>query len=855
MKFTAFFILLFFCAAGSAPAGTLITRDGKTYYGPVQLSQTSITISTQAGMQTFPFSAISTVDFKTGGSTPPAAGHGLCGEYFVGRNLRTLLLTRNDPAIEYDWKDTLPHPALAPTGREFSIRWTTRLRPSKTDLYTLITNTDDGVKLWLDNKLLIDRWFDQTGDNSTPPLKLEKDHDYNLRIEYFNGHGEASASLAWSTPSMPRQIISPANLSLPKEPATKKSATTQSIQIIKLQTPSTDTGPTFDRILRPDNTGLKAEYFADRELTTLNFIRFDPNIDLHYHPENPPDPSMSSEGSIRWTGMIEPRFSEDYRFHADINRRVRVWVADQLVIDRWTGEGGIFSSDKIPLVAGKKVPFKVEYTSPNGYMQCHISWSCKSEPSQTIPAEAFSLSPDEKLARPVVGMVFPAADTFIAAPTTLTLQVAALTPNGQIQKLQFFDRNTSLAELTENSFSFKWNKPPPGVYRLRAKMTDSAGVTALSESIPLTITGKGDGTLTAPWGDFFIANNDSKTPGTATQDKDAFTIKNAAGTLVSETEHDAGQFVVQPLLGDGQIIARITSVTPGPDDGISGAMGGITIRENLKNRCKQFSMLFGQPAEDPVASFVFRKDDWSNPAIVEKPMKGPLWFKLARHAQRIYAYTSSDGKSWELFATERFEAAPQVFAGLVAFNKEGSKPATAQFDHVQLIPGAPALESSVKGFLTRGGTFVAADVFAIDENLVRYTRNNKESTVPLNEVARILYKPLLADHANKLTPHQTGVLLATGDFLEGDIRSLKEGTVTVNSILFGQKKIQTYDDLTAIVLHEVTEEKTTFTLTTTDGSIYRPKSIEPDQQNLKINDATLGDLSMPINTLAELRAN
>ncbi len=836
--------------AARVDAGTLTTRDGKSFTGRLQLSETQITVVTEAGDQSFPFSAITKADFQAGGVTPPAPGHGLFGEYFQGRNLKTLLLTRTDPAIDYDWKDSLPHSALAPWGREFSIRWTGRLRPTRTDTYTLVTTTDDGVRLWLDGKLLIDRWIDQNGVNSAAPIKLEKDHDYNLRVEYFNSINVASASLSWLTPTMPRQIIGPANLILPLHPAT--TVTTQSIH---LRTPAADNGSAFTRILAPDHSGLKAEYFADRQLTTLNFIRFDSNIDFHFHPENPPDPSMSPEGSIRWTGMLEPRFSEDYRFHIEAHRRVRLWISDKLVIDQWKGEGGEFSSDKIPLAAGKKVSIKLEYTSPNGFMSCHLRWSSKSQQRDIIPSEAFSIAPDEPLARPVIGMVFPAADMFIAAPASLPIEAAALTPNGQIQKLQFFDRNTSLAQLERAPFHYDWIKPAPGVYNLRAKLTDSAGVTALSDSIPLTITGKGDGTLSSPWGDFYIANNDSKTPGTASQDHDAFTIKNASGTLVSETEHDAGQFVVQPLKGDGQIIARITSVLPGPDDGISGAMAGITIRENLKNRCKQFSMLFGQPAEESVASFVRRQDHWMNPAISEKPMKGPVWFKLARHAQRIYAYTSSDGKEWDLFATERFEAASEVFAGLVAFNREGSRPATAQFDHVKVIPGAPALETAVKGFETRSGTFVAADVFAIDENLVRYTRNGKEASIPLNEVARILYKPLLADHAAKLSPGHTGVLLATGDFLDGDIKAIKEGTVSLTSVLFGQKKIPIFDDVTAVILHDVSTEKIPFTLTTTDGSRYQAKSIKPDPQTLQINDAALGQITMPLNTLVTLQAN
>ncbi|MDB5322405.1 MAG: hypothetical protein JWN40_4036 [Phycisphaerales bacterium] len=847
MMFRIAFLLILslaFCAS----AGTLTTRDGKTYSGPLQLRESQITVTTAEGPRSFPLTAVLSADFKAGGGAAPKAGHGLRGDYFVGRNLAKLQLSRIDPAIDYDWTRTLPHPSLVHTGREFSVRWAGQLRPDHTEKYSLISNTDDGVRVYLDGKLIIDRWYDQAGGDTAVEVALEKDHKYDLRVEYYNGQNDASATLSWASPSTPRQVIPSENLYLP--PANKGPATTQAIRI---QTPSADGGPAFERILQPDHFGLKAEYFADRELTTLNFIRFDPNVDFHFHPDNPPDPSMSPEGSIRWTGMIEPRFTEDYRFHAEVRRRIRLWIDDHVVIDEWKGEGAEYSSDKVPMVAGKKVPFKLEYTSPNGFMLCRLRWSSKSQGRDTIPAEAFSVAPDEKLGRPVVGLVYPAGDTFIASPASMAILATGLTPNGRITKLQFYDRNAPLTELDAQPFRYVWQKPPPGVYGIRAKATDSAGVTALSDMSILTVTGKGNGTLRAPWGDFYIANNDSKTPGTASQDGDQFKIENAIGTLVSESEHDAAHFVVQPLEGDGQIIARVTSVVPGPDDGIAGAMAGITIRENLKNRCKQFSMLFGQAGEEPGVNFVRRQDHSLNPVISEKTMKGPVWLKLARHGSRVYAYTSTDGKDWDLYATERFESAPQVFVGLVAFSGIASRPATAQFDHVQLVRGAPPLESSVKGFVTRGGTFVAADVFAIDENLVRYVRNNAQQSIPLNEVARILYKPLLQDHAEKLSPGRTGLLMSTGDFLEGDVRSLKEGTAAVSSVLFGLRKVATYDDLTAIILHDVAPEKTPFTVTTIDGSIYRLKSLKPDPQNLQVEDASLGRIAIPLGTLSQLQ--
>jgi hypothetical protein len=843
----------------AATAGTLVTRDGQTLSGTLHLAGSEITINTDAGPRSFPLASVVSADFKTATSATARPGHGLRGEYFHGKTLKRLFLTRNDPAIDYNWSQSLPHPALPQWGREFSVRWTGQLRPDHSERYRLIANTDDGVRVWIGGQLVIDQWHDQSGGDVAADVMLEKNRKYDLVVEYYNGPGDARATLSWSSPSTPREVIPPDNLYLP--PATTQPTTAPAISI---KTPSTDGGPAFERLLQADGSGLKAEYFADRDLVHLNLLRFDPNVDANYTPDSPPDPAISPEGSVRWTGMLEPRYSEEYRFHAQAQRRVRVWVNEKLVIDQWNGEGGEFTSEPVALTAGQRIPFKVEYASPNGFMLCRLRWSSKSQPRDTIPPDAFSIAPDEKLGRPVLGMVYPAGDAFVAAPQRIALHGTALSPNGRIDRFQFFNGNSPMAEFNAQPFRFVWDKPQPGVYKIRAKVTDAASVTALTDFATLTVTGKGDGSIAPPWGDFYIANNEQRVPGTASQTgPGAFKIERALGNLVSDTEPDAAHVVIQPLVGDGQILARVTSVEPGNDDGIAGAMGGITIRESLRNRCRQYSLLYGQPGEEPVAQFARRQEQWMNPVASERPMKIPaagsdgspegVWFKLARLGQRVYAYTSNDGKDWELIGSERFEGGPEAFVGLVAFSRDGNKPASATFDHVRVIPGAPALESSAKGFLTRGGTFVAADVYAIDDDFVRYTRDHAPGKIPVGEVARVLFKPLLSDHAEKLTPGRTGVLMSGGDFLEGDVRTLKDGQASISSVLFGLRRVQTAEDVTALVLHDVTPEKTPYTLTTFDGSTYRAKSLKADPQKLHLDDASLGPVSIPLGTLATLR--
>jgi len=838
-------VLSVLCLAEALRAGSITTRDGKTHIGVVSMVGTEFTVSGASGRQSFPFSAVARASFKSAASERPAAGHGFRGEYYAGRAFRSLMLTRDDNALDFRWgDDSIPHPSLATSGREFSIRWSARLKPEHTEKYQIVATADDGVRVYLGGKLIIDRWIDQAAVEVSAEVDLAAGQEYELKIEYYNSIGPGQISLAWQSASTPRQTIPATHLLLP--PATARG------EGIVLETPATDGGPPFRRVLASDNIGLRAEYYSDRDLKQLSYIRFDPNIDFHFSPENLPDPASPPEGSVRWTGFVEAPRDEEYRFHVEAHIRCRLWVGGALLIDKWDAQGGEFSSEYVTLSAGKKVAFKLEYSSPAGFMLCRARWSSRTSGRDVIPPLAFSTPTDSRLAKPVVGLIFPAADMLAAAPESLTLFAAGMSPNAPVQKVEFFDKNALITSLGNQPYRFNWTRPPAGLYTIRAKLTDTLGVTALSAPFNLTITGKGDGTIKAPWGDFFIPNTEYKMPGTASATPDGvYTLSKASGSLTTDNEHDAGQFLIQPLVGDGQIVARIVSVNP--RDPNADAMAGITIRENLKNRCRHASLMWGVPATDPVVAFVRRQDDWMNPVSTDRNAETPHWVKLVRHGSRVHAYTSADGKSWDLLGSDRFEAGPNVYVGLVAFCKDKEKPATAVFDHVEVTPGSPALESSVRGFVTRAGSFVAADVWGMDDEVVRFTRENKQQSVPIGDVARILYRPLLVEHAALFGAGQTGALMAGGDFLDGDVKSLKDGQVAISSVLFGLKKVFLHEDLTAVLLRAPEPAKSAILISTADQSVYRATSFTAKGSTLEIKDPTLGTVSVPLTSVMEIR--
>jgi hypothetical protein len=143
---------------------------------------------------------------ETWSFTTTGAGGGVKGEYFNGMTLSGApALTRIDPSIDFNWGTESPG---APVGvDQFSVRWTADLEIAVADTYTFISNTDDGARLWLNDRQIINRWVDQAAtDTVSQPIMLEPGI-YPLRMEYYDAGSAAVAHLFWQTPTLAREII------------------------------------------------------------------------------------------------------------------------------------------------------------------------------------------------------------------------------------------------------------------------------------------------------------------------------------------------------------------------------------------------------------------------------------------------------------------------------------------------------------------------------------------------------------------------------------------------------------------------------------------------------------------------
>ncbi len=125
--------------------------------------------------------------------------HGLKGDYFTNMTLQgSPVLTRTDSAIDFAWGDTGMSPQLL---KNYSARWTGVLIPPVSGEYLIGFTGQDGYRVWLDNNLVTEDWnVHHPASTLTRKIRLEKDHPYPVKIEYFQDVRSAEARFIWSLP-------------------------------------------------------------------------------------------------------------------------------------------------------------------------------------------------------------------------------------------------------------------------------------------------------------------------------------------------------------------------------------------------------------------------------------------------------------------------------------------------------------------------------------------------------------------------------------------------------------------------------------------------------------------------------
>lgn len=295
------------------------------------------------------------------------------GEYYNNTDLSGApALVRNDVNVSFNWSTGSPAANVA--ADNFSARWT-RSQYFDGGTYRFHIFMDDGARLWVDNQLIIEAWYDGAAREVTGQIGLGSGL-HNLRVEYYERSGEAGLALWWE----------------------------------KVADQDDDDDDDDD-----DYSDWKGEYYSDRDLDDREFTRNDEDIDFDWGDGAPRD-LPHDNFSVRWTRRID--FSDGrYRFEARADDGIRVYLDGKRIIDEWHSSDGddLYTverdlSDEYKLV--------VEYYERSGDARVEFGWERIGD--ITTPTPTPTATPDPQT------LALNAAIAHLAALTRLPVSEIAL---------------------------------------------------------------------------------------------------------------------------------------------------------------------------------------------------------------------------------------------------------------------------------------------------------------------------------------------------------------------------------------------------------------------------------------------
>ncbi|MEZ4869106.1 MAG: PA14 domain-containing protein [Caldilineaceae bacterium] len=258
------------------------------------------------------------------------------GEYYNNTTLAgTPALIRGDNNIDFNWGTGSPAPGIIGSDT-FSVRWTRTLN-LELGRYRFAVTADDGVRLYIDNRLLIDEWQDQAATTYTVEVAVT-DSTTAVRMEYYENRDRATARLSYA-------------------------------KILSSSTPTQAAGRSANR------GNWRGEYFDNVNLSGPPLIeRTDPAIDFDWGSGSPaPNELGVDRFSIRWTGTLTLTPGR-YRFTMTVDDGGRLRINGETVIDKFIVQSAHEYSAEVNLPSGRATVV-MEYFEDTGQAVARLSWS------------------------------------------------------------------------------------------------------------------------------------------------------------------------------------------------------------------------------------------------------------------------------------------------------------------------------------------------------------------------------------------------------------------------------------------------------------------------------------------------
>ena len=133
-----------------------------------------------------------------------------------------------------------------------------------------------------------------------------------------------------------------------------------------------------------NGTGLAGTYYNGRNFETEIRTRVDSDINFQWTTNSPMEGVEANNFSAKWEGQVMPRYTGNYTFYITTDNVSRVWIDNQLVINKQSTLREPYSG-KISLEAGVKYDIQIEYVAGTRSCTCVLEWTSAFQSREVIP--------------------------------------------------------------------------------------------------------------------------------------------------------------------------------------------------------------------------------------------------------------------------------------------------------------------------------------------------------------------------------------------------------------------------------------------------------------------------------------
>lgn len=340
-------------------------------------------------------------------------------------------------------------------------------------------------------------------------------------------------------------------------------------------------------------------------------------------------------------------------------------------------------------------------------------------------------------------------------------------------------------------------------------------------------------------------------PGKSVFDDGRFTLITSGRdieALQAARVQDAFRFVFRPLHGNGEVVARVAMLTHDGKWKTKKNRAGVILRSGLGAGGINYILTLDARGHVNLRNYTNRGGGGrSFPGLHHRT---PIWLKLRRQDAVVTGYASKDGKLWrEVAAVRPNKNLPEVlYAGIMGTGFK--EPETqAVLDQVRVTAVQDEDHWQPRVILT-GGAELTWPVTGLDEARVTFEVDQPIPRLPRTALARLQFVPSESLPGNL---RGSGVSLRNGDYVKGEIRMIREGRVTVSSILFGIQHFDLAGEVAAVQFVEPHFKQTRWEVKLADGSRLWVDEVKLAGDRLQVQHRQLPRWSFSMEQLKGIR--